>query len=155
MICDGKLILFIHFGKTILKQLVNLFTFLSDFVRQPKVLPYWIQKLFEDHDGYDIEVQLPKILVVQNVDKVADVSVYELEQEDFVDHWVLKVALVLMILSKNTLICRPFVNDAKDVHSRDIDKTRHILPNLEIVLFIDLHTCINVLNKYLSTENHH
>ena len=86
MICDGKLILFIHFGKTILKQLVNLFTFLSDFVRQPKVLPYWIQKLFEDHDGYDIEVQLPKILVVQNVDKVADVSVYELEQEDFVDH---------------------------------------------------------------------
>ena len=117
MICDGKLILLVHFGKTILEQLINLLTFLSDFVRQPKILPYWIQKLFEDHNGYDIEVQLPEILVIQDVDKVADVSVDELEYEDFVDHGVFKVALILMILSEYTLIGSPLVNDAEYVHS--------------------------------------
>ena len=100
-------------------------------------------------------MQLPKILVVQDVDKVADVSVDELENENLVDHRVFKVALILMIFTKNTLVGCPLVNDAKGIHSGHIDKTRHILPYLKVVFFIDFHTRINVLNEYLSTENHH
>ena len=155
MICDGELILFVDFGKTILKQLIDFLTFLGDFVRQPTVLPNRIYKLFEHHYCNDIQVQLPEILVVQDVNKVADVSVDKLENEDLVDHRIFKVALILMILAKNALVGCPLINYTKDVHSGHIDKTRHILPYLKVVFFIDFHTCINVLNEYLSTENHH
>ena len=99
-------------------------------------------------------MELPEILIVQDVNKVADVSVDELEDEYLVYHGVFKVAFILMIFSKNALVGRLLVNDAEYVHRRDINKTRHILPNLKVVLFIDFHASINVLNEYLSAENH-
>ena len=80
---------------------LNFLRFMTDFGADVEELDEGEDDLLEDHDDDQVCLKFSEVLIVEDVEHVADVVVDELEHVYLVDHRVLKISRVLVILSQD------------------------------------------------------
>ena len=97
-----------------------------DLTLEEPVLKDIVTNLLKDHHSHDIHLQLCEVLMVENIDKVRDVQVDELEHICLVDHGILQTSHELVILFRDESVRQISVNYAENTNEYNIDRAWYI-----------------------------
>ena len=110
-----------HLGQSLPEDAVHTTQFEIDLAFEKHVLEHVVEDLFDDHDDGGVSEEFAVILMVEDVDQVRDVDVYELEHVSLIDHGVFQSRDELMILIRHQTVRQSRIYLTEDADQEYVD----------------------------------